>query len=205
MRALELSGGTQAELEEAIGMPLPERFVVMVGNCRPIKGQDLAIEAWAALREQGEALPPLLVIGGGPELERLRARVDELALGEAIHFTGYLPRADAIRTAALAALQLAPSRSEGQGLVLLEAGYVATPVLASDIPAFRDLVVDGENGYLFASENPAELARRVAEIWAAPEAAAAAGRALQARVRQDFTIDAMVRAYEAVFDEVAKR
>ena len=89
--------------------------------------------------------------------------------------------------------------------MLLEAGYVATPVLASDIPAFRDLVVDGENGYLFASENPAELARRVAEIWAAPEAAAAAGRALQARVRQDFTIDAMVRAYEAVLDEVAKR
>ncbi|NNM00630.1 MAG: glycosyltransferase family 4 protein, partial [Gammaproteobacteria bacterium] len=203
MRALEALEASRADIEAAAGVTLPERFVVLVGNCRHIKGQDIAVEAWALLRDAGAPVPLLVVIGGGPELDALRERAAQLALSEHIVFTGYLPRGDAIRGASLAALQLAPSRSEGQGLVLLEAGYVATPVLASDIPAFLDLIDDGANGYLFESESPADLARRVGEIWAAPDAAAATGQALQTQVRRDFTIDAMVAAYEAVFAEVS--
>ncbi len=53
---------------------------------------------------------------------------------------------------------------ESFGIILAEAMAAGTPIVASDIPAFSQLLVDGQYGALFASENPKDLARSLIEL-----------------------------------------
>lgn len=101
----------------------------------------------------------LRVVGGGPELPRLRARARELALGDRVAFLGEVPDEGAVRREYLGAdVFCLPSLQEGFGIAYLEAMAAGLPVVAARAAAVPEVVPDGEAGILVPPRDPAALA-----------------------------------------------
>ena len=124
---------------------------VLIGEVAYIilaKGQDTLISAAAALKPESLERLKLLFIGDGvPEyVQQLRQEISKHHLSGNVSFLGSVNDIRPI-LAGLDAVAL-PSHSEGLPRTLLEAAAMHIPLIASDIPGCRELVVDGENGYL---------------------------------------------------------
>ena len=123
----------------------PPPYFVMLGTIEPRKNHRLIHDVWQELRRQlGPSLPHLLVIG-----ERGWKSDDVIRqLEEHGHFHGHVRECGRMSDAAVAGMLrgaralLLPSLAEGDGLPLAEALACATPVLCSDIPAFREVGSD---------------------------------------------------------------
>lgn len=105
----------------------------------------------------------LLVIGRGPEREGLEAWVNEHGLAENVEFLGGLPNDQLNAYYAAADLFLFSSKTETQGIVLLEAMSGRTPVVALEASGVCDVVRSGVNG-LLTDEDPAHFAGAVSRI-----------------------------------------
>ena len=88
-----------------------------------------------------------VVIGEGPERERLESYRDNVRAGNAVHLVGH--RSDAKQILPHADLLWNGSLYEGQSNVILEAMQAGVPVLATDIPGNRDLIENEKTGILF--------------------------------------------------------
>jgi phosphatidylinositol alpha-mannosyltransferase len=128
----------------------------------PRKGLPLLLRA---LPQIVEAHPGtrLLVVGGGA-VETIRRRIPR-ELVDHVVFLGRASEADKAAALRTADLYVAPNTGgESFGIVLIEAMAAGTPVLASDIPAFRRVLGDGAYGTCFRNEDVTDLAARAVEL-----------------------------------------
>ncbi|APC37276.1 glycosyltransferase WbuB [Nocardiopsis dassonvillei] len=150
--------GVRAEL--GIG---GEDFVVgTTTSCFGYEGLDTLLEAVALMRERGEAAHAL-VVGDGPELPALRSLADSLGLEGAAHFTGRVPAARVRDHHAALDVFAVPRRDERvcrlvTPLKPVEAMAGGLPVVASDLPALREIVEPGVTGELIPAGESATLA-----------------------------------------------
>lgn len=136
-----------------------ETHVVTVGRLSDEKGQDLALEALALLRREGENVIWHFV-GGGPATEKLRELAGSLGLGEAAVFHGVTLNPYAYMR--LADIYMQPSRHEGYGITIQEALTFGVPVVSTDTAGARDQLAGVENAILtgFTPEAIADGVRR---------------------------------------------
>jgi glycosyltransferase involved in cell wall biosynthesis len=108
--------------------------LITVGRLLPHKRLDLLLDAVAALKSGGRPLT-LKIVGSGPEMARLRARVVENEIDELVEFREDIAGSDAL-FAALKAARVAvfPSEREGFGIAVLEALACGVPVVVTDAP-----------------------------------------------------------------------
>jgi glycosyltransferase involved in cell wall biosynthesis len=139
----------------------------------------------------------LLIIGDGPQRWRLERYTSQVAEGNPIRFLG--ERSDVPQILPHLFCFWLGSAYEGQSNALMEAMSAGLPVVASDIPGNRDLVVDGQTGYLFRPGDRAGLASRTSELLKHPELAAKLGAAGKARIEQEFSVDRMVNRHEELY------
>lgn len=147
-----------------------------VGRLKRYKGVEVALGALAIARRERPDLS-LDVAGTGDDVTRLQRLAQQLGLGGAVRFHGYV---DERRKRALfrgAWANLFPSPKEGWGLTVMEAAASGTPSLASDSPGLRDSVLDGQTGYLVPHGDAALLARRMLELAGDPALVARLGAA----------------------------
>lgn len=124
--------------------PSDARRVLMVARLDPIKDQATLLRAFAAVRPPGWQLQ---LVGDGPDRPRLEALADELGLDPAQVFLGR--RSDIpelLGQADVFAFSTTPA--EGFGIVLIEAMAAGLPIVASDVPACREVLLDGSVGLL---------------------------------------------------------
>ncbi len=119
------------------------------------KGLKQSIEALALAPEW-----ELVVAGGGDEA-RYRALADSLGVGERVHWLGVVREIQVVY--ALADAFVLPSSYETFSLVTFEAAASGLPVLATPVSGVRELIRDGENGFLIAAE-PGSIAERLTEL-----------------------------------------
>ena len=112
------------------------------------KNLEFLLESLALYKQKAGPCFKLLLIGKGPYREKLCRRIGELALTEEIILTGEVRNEDMKEYCAASDLFLFSSRSETQGIVLLEAMAVGTPVLALRDTGTDDIVINGVNGYM---------------------------------------------------------
>ena len=189
---------------------LPERgFVIsFVGRIQPLKGPDVLISALAALRRRDPLLPVTVVICGGPSgsgLDRPTSLIElaaSLGVSDTVRF---LPPQTGDDLAALyraSDLVAVPSHNESFGLVALEAQACGTPVVAAAVGGLVTAVRDGISGTLVDGHDPAEWARVLHRLLAAPayRRNLAAGAVAHARnFSWDRTAEGLLRVYrEAV-------
>ena len=141
----------------------PERYVLHVGTVEPRKNIELLLEVWEAWVAEDPAAPALLLCGRwGWKSEALHAAFDRAAAAGWLHYPGYVDD-DALAALYRRALAVVcPSRYEGFGLPLVEAMAAGTPVVASDIPVFRE--VAGATAIFAPVDDPAVWKRTLVEL-----------------------------------------
>jgi glycosyltransferase involved in cell wall biosynthesis len=190
------------ELFTPAPVPRDPDEILFVGRLVEKKGLQHLIEALPAIRR---ARPGafLTIAGFGPEEARCRALAQRLGLEAVVRFVGPVPQAELpalYRRAALFAapfVEAASGDQEGLGLVVVEALGCGCPVVASDLPAVRD-IFGGPSKCLVAPGSPAALAGAITGALAQPEAAVAEALRTREALRERLDWDAVARGYAAV-------
>jgi glycosyltransferase involved in cell wall biosynthesis len=186
--ARALLGRCDIDAEDAFWLFAAARVV-------PTKGCHLLLEAYREL----EDVPPLVVVGDLDHTPEYGHRLRAAAKGRAVRFLPFVEdRPTLLGLLASATAFLFPSESEGMSMMLLEAMAHGGPVLASDIPANRDIV--GEAGELVPVGSHEQWARALAALRDGPRDALADARLTgYHRVDKFFSWDRVVAEYEAVY------
>jgi glycosyltransferase involved in cell wall biosynthesis len=183
-----------------LGLPSNARLLGAVGRLWPQKRvKDLI---WAAdLLKTTRDDAHLLVIGDGPQRSRLERYRDQSLITERVHFLG--ERDDVPRLMQHFDVLWLASEYEGQSNAIMEAMAVGVPVIATDIPGNRDLVVDGVTGYLVPVGDRFEFTRRTHWLLDDESLRRRLGDAGRQRVLTDFTVEQMVGRHAALYRELA--
>jgi glycosyltransferase involved in cell wall biosynthesis len=170
-------------------------------QARPGKGLDTLIEAVPGLRWRVPGAR-VVVIGGGPELESLRAAAERTGHGGAVQLLG--PRDDPL--AALRALDVFvhPSWAESLPYVVLEAMSLGKPVVATRVGGIAEAVADGVSGRLVGPRDPLALAAAVADVAADAGLSRRMGAEGLRLMRERFTLEGMLDRVTATYDEVLR-
>ncbi len=142
----------------------------------------------------------LAIIGEGQSRAACQALAHEAGAGAIVWLPG--ERADVPELMRGFDLFVLPSLGEGISNTILEAMASGLPVIATRVGGNPELVQAGATGRLIAPGNPAELAQALLDYVDDPARLAREGAAARARVEARFSMDAMVRGYLGVYDEV---
>lgn len=176
--------------------------VVHVARLSEVKDQTTLLHAARLVLDRQPAFR-LDIVGEGERREELERLSAELGLGVAVRFHGF--QADVRPFLVGVDAFVLSSVSEGIALTLLEAMAAALPVVATDVGGNREVVIPGETGFLVPAGDPAAMARALIMLLGDPARASKFGAAGRARVAAEFTLDATVAAYEALYLELLER
>jgi len=191
------------DLMEKLGIEPDALVVACVCYLRPLKRPlDVVLAAERALSVEPRLLG--LVVGDGPLRERMEEAAAERGIGNRFRFVGWLDHAEIPRYLSLADVVVTPGEVEGRCLVYLETQACGRVLLASDIPAAREVIVDGKTGLLFRTGDVAHLAARLLEILGDVRLRETIGRQAR-RVAERSALEDVVAAYEAVFRDIISR
>lgn len=150
-------------------LDLEGRLVLgFIGSFYHYEGLDLLIDALPAITA-GRPDAAVLLVGGGPEAERLQAQIQRMGLAQAVRFIGRVPHDQVHAFYDLVDVLVYPRRRMRltdlvTPLKPLEAMAERRLVVASDVGGHRELIRDGETGYLFAADDAGALSRRVLDV-----------------------------------------
>ncbi len=182
-------------------MELPEecRLVAVVAALRRQKRIKDAI--WAAdLLKTIRGDVHLLIIGDGPHRDRLWKFRDQVVIRDLVHFLGH--RDDALRMMPHFDVFWSSSAYEGQSSGIMEAMAAGVPVVATDIPGTRDLVVPEKTGYLVPPGDRAAIARLTNRLLDDAALAKRLGEAGRERMRREFTVEKMTERHVELYREL---
>ena len=134
--APEWSQAAPASAADLHRLGLPERYLLFMGNLEPRKNLGTLVRAHRAARRADPAVPPLVLVGPAGWGNRWQGERPDPA---DVVLAGYLSGDDLRAVVAAAVAVCMPSHYEGFGLPVLEALAAGRPVLASDIPAHREV------------------------------------------------------------------
>ena len=158
----------QAELDwdARRGLGIPEGAPLLLHAGRIAREKNLRF-LLRAFREMLNRKPELWLVltGNGPQRPELEEYAKELGISDHVVFTGYLPREQLLALYKQADLFVFASKTETQGLVLVEAMAAGTPVVALGALGVLDVVHDGKDGLLLDPEiEPQGYATAVVEL-----------------------------------------
>jgi len=152
----------------------------------------------------------LLLAGGGPEEAALHARAGELGVTDAVLFTGRVPHAQVSRYYSLVDVLVYPRHPMRltdlvTPLKPLEAMALGRIVVASDVGGHRELISDGQTGFLFRAGDPTALSTRLREVLALRDGWDAMRLRARRFVEDQRSWKRSVAGYEALYDRVCGR
>ncbi|MFM8944462.1 MAG: glycosyltransferase family 4 protein [Actinomycetota bacterium] len=177
--------------------------IAFVGRLDPQKGFPVLVDAFARLAADRPDLG-LVVAGDGADRDAVE-RLGSTARGR-VAMLGAVPNGDlAERVFAEASVFCSPAvGQESFGIVLVEAMAAGLPVVASDIPGYREVVRDGTDGLLVRPADPASLAATLARVLDDPALASRLAGAGRERA-EAFSWDAVLPRIEAVYARAVAR
>ena len=190
-----------AAARAAWNFPSDAIIVGTVGRLAPIKrvGDLLRAVASACQRDPACRLHAVIV-GEGDEVSRLKQLVIELGVVDRVRFTGFDPQP--LRLVAAMDVFTLSSQAEGLPRVILEAMLLARPVVASAVVGSRELVLDGETGFLFPCADIDAFASALLTLAGNDSLRHQLGAAGAQRVREHFSIERYVAGVESALGEV---
>jgi glycosyltransferase involved in cell wall biosynthesis len=144
----------------------------------------------------------LVLVGEGPEGEKVRQSVDQLRLGDRVRFLGL--RADVPRLLRAADVFLLTSLSEGVPLAVIEAMAAGLPVVATGVGGVGEVVEEGVTGFLAPSGADDALAQAVVRLAQSPRLRSEMGERGRQRARTLFSESRMQEGYARLYREMLR-
>jgi glycosyltransferase involved in cell wall biosynthesis len=142
---------------------LPERYLIHVGTIEPRKNLTRLVEALERLREDGLAIPLVVVGGKGWLYDDFFRRLEQSEVRDSVTFPGYVPSADLPVLYSAASVAVVPSVYEGFGLPVLEAMACGTPVVSSNASSLPEM--GGEAARYFDPYDVQAMAGAIGDVW----------------------------------------
>ncbi|MBI2896308.1 MAG: glycosyltransferase family 4 protein [Deltaproteobacteria bacterium] len=186
-----------SDLRERHGLE-GKRTILTVARFSPRKGYDTGLRALELLRDRHPDVVYLMV-GKGGDKPRIQALVKELGLEDRVRWAQDVPLDDLVRHYALCDVFLLANRAhrdhtgqvdvEGFGMVFLEAGCQAKPVVGGRSGGTVDAVMHGVTGLLCSPDSPEDFAQALDRLLSDPDLARKMGQAGKDRALRDFGWD----------------
>ncbi len=164
------------------------------------KGLDTAVEVLARLLGEEENAN-LVIVGDGPDRDRMAAFAAEKGVRSNVEFRGY--QQDVRRQYQEADVVLMPSRWEGFGITAIEAAACGTPVVGSKVGGLQDVIVHGETGFTCPPDDVSCFVSHIRTLLSDQSLYEQFVRKGAERVRQHFTPEAAFGKYEKIYRRVA--
>ena len=179
--------------------------VVSVSRLVPRKGGRTLLRAFPAVLACHPA--HLLIVGGGPDFDRLRAMAAGLGIERSVTMAGSQPWDRIPSYLASADIFALPTRerffgteTEGLPLVYVEAAAAALPLIGGDAGGVRDAVRPGVTGILVDGASPQQTAEAIVSLLSSPEQARRMGQSARSMVLREFTWDAVYGVYRQALE-----
>jgi glycosyltransferase involved in cell wall biosynthesis len=179
--------------------PMSPPLILSIGRLITKKGFDLLIDACAVLQNDGHEFH-CEIIGEGPLLAELHARIDRHNLAKRVSLVGPKPQAEIAARLGRASILALPCRVDSDGAmdnlptVIMEAMASALPVVSTNVGGIAEMVGDNQTGLLVPQNDPQATAEAIARLISNPELARAFGQRGRNRAEELFSIDKNVRA-----------
>lgn len=171
-------------------------ILLNVARCVEQKRQEDLIEAISLLESENIQL---YIVGDGPRRRRLEEIAREKEVSNQVTITGYVDEIEPYF--AMADIFVSSSANEGLPTTHIEAMAAELPIISTDIPGIREIVIDGENGYLTPVGDLRELAENIKSLENLPEL----GKSGFSMASQTFSIDRIVRQHCALYTDLVEK
>jgi glycosyltransferase involved in cell wall biosynthesis len=179
---------------------LPEKYILSVGTFEYKKGQDLLIKAFAKITDQYPDLYLVLLGRSGIELPNYKQLVVDLHLESKVLFFEDVPLEKITAYYLRACFYVSASREEPFGIVMLEAGSLGVPVVATKTQGACEILNDGVDGILVELEDIDALTGAMEWLLMNREGGLRYADAFKAKVISQFTWENALRAYYSVLN-----
>ncbi|MGG1942309.1 N-acetyl-alpha-D-glucosaminyl L-malate synthase BshA [Paenibacillus polymyxa] len=178
-----------------------EKIMMHISNFRPVKRVGDVLDIFDRVQQKVPA--KLLLVGEGPDLPKIRCKIESLGLQDKVFFLG---KQDQIaEVISMADVLLLPSEKESFGLVALEAMACGVPTIGSQAGGVPELVVHGSTGYLAEIGNTEAMADYAVELLSDEAMAERFREACLTRARTVFCDELITRQYEEIYYRVLGR
>lgn len=160
------------------------------------KNQQLLIRSLALIKDKVPSAK-LLLAGDGPFIEKCRELALQLHVGHMVHFLGY--RTDMESIVPMCDIAVASSLREGLPVNIMEAMACGLPVVATDNRGHRELVEDGENGWLASPENAVEISDKIMWLYGKPHLAKELGKCGRSIMEKQYGVAQVLEEKKAIY------
>lgn len=191
-----------ADLRRSLGLTPEDLVVCVIARLHPVKRVDMAIRAMPHVLAR-VAAARLLVVGGGPERDRLAALAHHLKVGAFVRFAGERQDVPAILNISALLVQTTAGVG-GPGLTTIEAFAASRPVVCVESGDRRSAIGDSSATIFVPEGDTIGLAAAITELLSDPTRASAMGAAGRAWAEQWFDMDRVVDALESLYRELRR-
>jgi len=175
-------------------------YALFAGRLSPEKGVGTILAAWKRLQQP----VPLVIIGGGPEYDRLKAQATSENLSN-VEFKGQLPREQTLAAINNARFVIIPSEwYETFCMAIAESFACSTPVICSRMGVMQELVEDQRTGIHFTPADSEDLARKVEWAWTHPDELRTMGIAARAEYESKYTAEKNYPQLMEIYERAVK-
>ncbi|QNL22668.1 glycosyltransferase family 4 protein [Hyphobacterium sp. CCMP332] len=175
--------------------------LVFVGRLTKIKNIEFLISLMTSLPWD----ITLSIIGEGPLKKKLEQEVQRRCLKLRVSFRGALSRREIDKELNNSMALILPSFHETQGIVLMEAASNSIPSIASNLPATRECVIDGETGFLCNVNDRSAFRRAILKLYNEPSKIKSMGRMARKHVMQKYDWSQLSEETAKVYAETLKK
>jgi glycosyltransferase involved in cell wall biosynthesis len=188
-----LRNGTFSDLAQIVGL---------IGRLSVEKGVDIFLHAAARVLLE-LPLTKFVVVGEGPDRDKLESLIDELKIRSSVSMLGQ--RDDMPSIYASLDIMVSASRQEGLPMAILEGMASRLPLIATAVGAVPTVVVDGSTGVLLPPENSELLASAIVDLLRSPAEQERLGDAARKLIEDEFSADRMTADYLHVYEEASSQ
>lgn len=191
---------------QQLGLDAKDIVLINVSNITKAKGQEYLV---MAVKELMKDYPNVcLLIAGKKEIDCelyacLKKMIAEFSLGSRIKFLG--SREDISDLLAASDIFVFSSVYEASPIALLEAMAVGLPIISTDIPAIREMIVSGKEGVLVPPADSKSIAGAVKDLICNSQKRLILGKNAQKKTVKQFSIEAVAEKYEFIYEKLIQK
>ncbi|MFB3918325.1 MAG: glycosyltransferase [Terriglobales bacterium] len=180
----------------SVGIPIDRPVFVSCGRISALKGWPLVLQAFALLlRKLPEAA--LWFVGDGEDRQHLESEILNRGLTRSVCVTGFRPPHEVAAFLNAADVVVLGSHTEGWPTAIVEALSCGTPVVSTDVSGAREMIRDGENGFVIDSRDPIAFASAIARAMDLPNA-----REISLSIASQFGVEKLKEEFASVCPEL---